>query len=207
MQLWMRKEDRHKLLAFVATLALGTGLAQVTVPLPGGPGVPSGISEEMRKKMQAYRPVFDLTRSVALLNELDQQSGLALTKTQAQKLLPILKDLAARPDLKPADADQILSTIENTVLTDAQLQWMDTTRLQREEQMQQRAPTQGQEQQTQGGGLRLPGGPRSGQNGPGGPRGGLFQAIQQGKPFNPFKEGRAKARLDALIALVSKRIA
>jgi hypothetical protein len=46
---------------------------------------------------------------------------------------------------------------------------------------------------------------QGGPGGQGGPRGGLFQAIQQGKPFNPFKEDPAKKTLSDLIALLSKR--
>jgi hypothetical protein len=33
----------------------------------------------------------------------------------------------------------------------------------------------------------------------------MFQAILQGKPFNPFKEGRAQEALVSLIALLEKR--
>ncbi|RIH92420.1 hypothetical protein Mgrana_01716 [Meiothermus granaticius NBRC 107808] len=203
----------HKTLwMMIAMLALGVGLAQSPTPAPSSPGGRTGMSDEMRKKLQAYRPVFDLTQSVALMNELDRQKGLAFSKAQAQKLLPLLKGLTTRSDLKPAEADKILSTIEDTILTDAQLQWMDTTRLAREEQLRQRTQAQGQQGQ---GGVRLPGAPpigglggqRSGQTRQGGSRAGLFQALQEGKPFNPFKEGRAKENLEALIALLGQRAA
>ncbi|MER3483261.1 MAG: hypothetical protein C4332_09090 [Meiothermus sp.] len=199
----------RKLLIATTVLALGMGFAQnIILPAPP-PGGQTGITNDMRKKMQAYRPVFDLTASVRMMSELDVQKGLAFTKAQAQKLLPILKDLGARADLKPADADKILGNIENNILSDAQVQWMDTTRLQREEQMRQRAQQQGREQQGQASALRMPGGPPLGAFG-GGQRdgqGGFFQAIQDGKPFNPFKEGRAKESLDALVALMTKRAA
>lgn len=190
-------------------LALGVGFAQTPPPPdsphPGGPA--GGVSDAVRKKLQAYRPVFDLTATVQMMSQVDTQKGLAFTRAQAQKLLPILKDLGARADLKPAEAEKILGGIEDNVLSDPQLRWMDTTRLAREEQLRQRA--QGQ---AGGGGLRLPGGPHlggsgDGQGGGGGAHGGFFQAIQEGKPFNPFKEGRAKESLDSLIALMTKRAA
>ncbi|HEU4743199.1 MAG TPA: hypothetical protein VFS50_16500 [Meiothermus sp.] len=189
----------HRFLALLVVLALGAVLAQP------GPGGPPNLTPEMQKKFQEYRPVFDLTSSIRMLAEVDAQKGLAFSKAQAQKLLPILKDLQSRSDLKPADANKILSNIEDSILTPAQLKWMDETQLKRQQEARQRAQ-QGQQGQG-GGGFFGPGGP-GGQNGgnrQGSPRGGLFQAILQGKPFNPFKEGRAAENLQQLITLLSKR--
>lgn len=190
-------------LVLFTVLALGASLAQDFVQQPG-PGGPPNLTPEMQKKIQEYRPVFDLTSSIRMLTEVDAQKGLAFTKAQAQKLLPILKDLQTRTDLKPADASKILSNLEDNILTPAQLKWMDETQLKRQQEARQRAQ-QGQRQ----GGFFGPGGQNGGnrQGGPGGGRGGLFQAILQGKPFNPFKEGRAAENLQALITLLSKRIA
>jgi hypothetical protein len=189
----------RKLLTLLATLALGLGLAQ-----PGpGPGGGFTIDPETRKKFEAFQPVFELTRLVAILDEVDKQKGLAFTKPQAQKLLPVLKDLLTRSDLKPADAEKIQINIEDKILTPAQIKWIDTTQLAREKELRQRRE-QGQGQ-GQGQGQRPPGqGGPGGLGGPGG-RGGFFQAIQQGTPFNPFKEGRGKESLDGIIAVLSKR--
>ena len=177
-----------RLLSLLATLSLGLALAQ---------GGPPNITPEMRQRLEAYRPVFDLVATVGLMNELDQQRGLAFTKAQAQKLLPILRDLQNRADLKPADAGKILSNIEDNILTPAQLKWMDQTILkQREEARQRREQASGQNPQAGQGNFQ----------GPPGGRGGLFQAIALGKPYNPFKEQpRAADNLKNLIALLSKK--
>ncbi|GIW26205.1 hypothetical protein [Meiothermus sp.] len=177
-------------LSLLATLALGVALAQ---------GGPPNITPEMRQRFEAYRPVFDLVATIGLLDELEKQRGLALTKAQAQKLLPILRDLQNRTDLKPADAGKILSNIEDNILTPAQLKWIDETILKQREEARQRREAGGQNPQAGQGNFQGPPG------GPGG-RGGLFQAIAQGKPYNPFKEQpRAADNLKNLIALLSKK--
>ncbi|PZA08502.1 MULTISPECIES: hypothetical protein [unclassified Meiothermus] len=191
------------ILATVLALLSSLALAQEVITNQQGPGAQQS-NPELRKRLEQYRPVFDLMGSLRLMLELDRQKNLSFTKAQAQKLLPILKNLQTRADLKPADAEKILSNIEDNILTPAQLKWMDETQLKRQEEMRQRR--QNREGPTNsfggGGGPNNPGGP----GGQGGPRGGgLFQAIQQGKPFNPFKEGRAAEELQQLIALLSKR--
>lgn len=179
-----------RLIGLLATLALGFALAQ---------GGPPNVSPEMRQRFEAYRPVFDLVGTIGLMDEVEKQRGLAFTKAQATRLLPILRDLQTRADLKPADAEKILTNIENNILTPVQLKWMDQTLLQRrEEARQRREQAGGQGSQTGQGGLQ--GSPR----GPG--QGGFFQAIAQGKPYNPFKEQpRAADNLKNLIALLSKK--
>lgn len=179
-----------RLIGLLTTLALGLALAQ---------GGPPNLSPEMRQRFEAYRPVLDLVATVGLLDELDKQRGLAFTKAQAQKLLPILRDLQSRTDLKPAEASKILSNIEDNILTPAQLKWIDQTILKQREEARQRREAAGQNLQMGQGNVQ--GQPR----GPGG-QGGLFQAVAQGKPYNPFKEQpRAADNLKNLIALLSKR--
>ncbi|GIW33944.1 hypothetical protein [Meiothermus sp.] len=177
-----------RLLSLLTTLALGFALAQ---------GGPPNISPEMRQRFEAYRPVFDLVATLGLMDELDKERGLAFTKAQAQKLLPLLRDLQNRADLKPADASKILTNIEDNILTPAQLKWIDQTILkQREEARQRREQASGQNPQAGQGNFQ----------GPPGGRGGLFQAIAQGKPYNPFKEQpRTADNLKNLIALLSKK--
>jgi hypothetical protein len=179
-----------RLMGWLATLALGLALAQ---------GGPPNLSPEMRQRFEAFRPVLDLVGTIGLMDELDKQRGLAFTKAQAQKLLPILRDLQNRTDLKPADASKMLSTIEDSILTPAQLKWIDQTILKQREEARQRREAAGQNPQAGSGNLQ--GQPR----GPGG-QGGFFQAITQGKPYNPFKEQpRAADNLKNLIALLSKK--
>ena len=71
--------------------------------------------------MQAMQPIFDLVGRVSLLGEIDAQKGLALTKSQAKSLLPILKELQLRADLNAKDATLILAKIEDKILTDQQI--------------------------------------------------------------------------------------
>ncbi|WP_027882319.1 hypothetical protein [Meiothermus rufus] len=173
-------------IGLLAALVLGLALAQ---------GGPPNLTPEMRQRLEAYRPVFDLVATIGLLDELDKQRGLALSKAQAQRLLPILRDLQTRADLKPAEASKILSTIEDSILTPAQLKWMDQTLLQRQEEARRRREqAQGGQGPPAGASPRQPG------------QGGLFQAIAQGRPYNPFKEQpRAAENLKNLIALLSKK--
>ncbi len=130
--------------AFWTLLALGLALAQ---------GGPPNLSPETRQRFEAYRPVFELVATIGLMEELDKQRDLSLTKAQAQRLLPILRDLQNRPDLKPAEAAKALSTIEDSILTPAQLKWMDETLLKRREEARQR-----QGQNPQAGSPQAPGG-------------------------------------------------
>jgi hypothetical protein len=188
---------------FLAMIAAVLALFSVSLAQTGGTG---GPDPAMRARMQAYQPVFDLTGRVSLMLEMDKQKGLAITKAQAKTLLPILKDLQTRADLKPKDATTILSKIEDKILTDKQVTWLDDTQLQREEERRQRFQNGG------GGAPNAAGAPgaggaqgAAGGARPGGARGGMFQAISQGKPFNPFKDDRMGKPLADLIALLAKR--
>ncbi|BAW00741.1 uncharacterized protein TTMY_0328 [Thermus thermophilus] len=148
----------------------------------------------VRERLQAYRPVFELVGTVRLLLEMDGQRGFTLTKAQAQRLLPLLRRLQSLPDLKPVEAERILTEIEEKILTPAQLKWLDTRRL--EVQRARQAPPEGQ-RPGNGQGQR---GANPGGQGPGG-----FQALLRGEPFNPFRQGGAAEDLKALIARLEKR--
>jgi hypothetical protein len=186
--------------SFVIVFALG-GI----IHAQQGPGGPGGPNPAMRAQFEKYRPVFELVSNVRMMSDVDKQKGLAFTKAQAKILLPVLKNLQTRPAITPDDAEKILVNIEDKILTAAQLKWMDAEQLRLQEERRKRA----QQQAQNGGGISLPGqGQGGGQNrqgGAGGPDGGMFQAILQGKPFNPFKEGRAQEALVSLIALLEKR--
>ena len=132
----------------------------------GGPSDPAA-----RARLQAMRPIFDLVGRVGLLREMATQTGLTLIKAKA--LMPILEDLQLRADLNAKNATAILAKIEDKILTDKQVTWLDDTQLGREEERRQR--------------FQNGGAPSVGANGaPLAPAGGgaMFQAITTGKPFN-----------------------
>ncbi len=189
-------------IAFSSLALVGLALAQTG---PGGPPDPA-----MRAKFEKYRPWFNLGGTLRIMVDVDKEPKLAFTKAQAKLALPILKDLGARPALKPEDALKITTTLEDKVVTPAQLKWMDEKRLAQEEDRRKRMAQQG----TQGGGIGLPGtggqgggqaGQGGGQGGPGGGNRAMFDAIQNDKPFNPFKEGRNADTLKELVDLLSKK--
>ena len=188
-------------LAFSSIALVGLVLAQ---------GGPPGQDPAMAAKFQKYRPWFDLGSTVRIMVDVDKEPKLAFTKAQAKLALPILKDLSARPVLKPEDATKITNTLEDKVVSAAQLKWMDEKRLAQEEERRKRMAEQG----TQGGGIGLPraggqGGGQTGQAGgqgrPGGGNRAMFDAIQNDKPFNPFKDGRMADSLKELTDLLSKK--
>jgi hypothetical protein len=204
------------IIAIVSSLLLSHSFAQGDPggPPPGGnPG--GGFGRNTDPKMQAafkkYQPVFDLVGTVNLLVDMDKEKTMAITKDQAKKLAPILKDLGSRPDLKPADATKILTNIEDKILTDKQVTWMDDTRLKQQEERRKRAAANGA---GNNGGVRLPGVGGTGQGGnrpagaggPGGDRRAQMEAMLNGKPFNPFKTGRGQENLKALSDLIAKRV-
>jgi hypothetical protein len=201
---------------------LSTSFAQTD---PGGPppGAPPGNatggrtvpSPQMQAAMKKYQPVTDLVSTINMLAEMDKVQAVAITKAQAKKLAPVLKDLGSRADLKPADATKILTNLEDKILTEKQVNWLDDAQLKRQEERRKRAA------QTTGTGssVRLPGLPGVGQaagagtqnanrpaGGPGGDRQAQMAAMLNGKPFNPFKSGRGQENLKALTALVAKRV-
>ena len=205
-----------KILAIIAIVSslLGSSFAQGDPPPPGaGPGGGFGRNDpKMQAAFKKYQPVMDLVSTVNLMADMDKEKAVAITKDQAKKLVPILKDLGSRADLKPADATKILTNIEDKILTDKQVTWMDDTRLKRQEERRKQAAANG----GSNGGVRLPGvpGTGNGQNanrpagagGPGGDRRAQMEAMLNGKPFNPFKAGRGQENLKALVALIAKRV-
>ena len=198
------------IIAILSSLLFSVSFAQQG---PGGGG-PGGANPQMREAFKKYQPVFDLVSTINLMADMDKEKTLAITKDQAKKLAPILKDLGSRADLKPTDATKILTNIEDKILNDKQVTWMDDTRLKRQEERRKQAEANG----GNNGGVRLPGlpggGPGAGQGnrqaGPGGPGGGdrraQMEAMLNGKPFNPFKTGRSQESLKALTALIAKRV-
>jgi hypothetical protein len=200
------------IIAIFSSLLLSPALAQQNPGGGPGGGGPGGPNPQMREAFKKYQSVFDLVGTVNLLVDMDKEKAVAITKDQAKKLSPILKDLGSRADLKPADATKILTNIEDKILTDKQVTWMDDTRLKRQEERRKQAEANG----GNNGGVRLPGvgapggaqggNRQGGQGGPGGDRRAQMEAMLNGKPFNPFKAGRGQENLKTLMALIAKRV-
>jgi hypothetical protein len=201
---------------FLITLAISSLFAlaiaqQGNPPGPGGGGFRQDPA--FAAKFKKYQPWFDLTSTITLMNDVDKEKGLAFSKAQAKLALPILKDLATRAVLKPEDATKITTKLEDTVINDKQLKWMDDTQLKRDEERRKQQAARAAANASNGGGIRLPGvGGAGGGNRPpgaGGPGGGgqraMFDAIMNDKPYNPFKAGRSADALKTLTATLSKR--
>ncbi len=196
-------------------LTLSSAFAQTATP----GGANGGANPARRAQFAKFQSIFDLSSTINLIPDVDKETGLAFTKDQAKKLLPILADLAKRPGIKPEEATKILDNIENKILTIKQLQKMDEIRLKQAEDRRKR-----REANPNGGGFAGGNGGNGGGNGNGGnaggngggngggnaangggPRGGGFADLLQGKPYNPFKEGRGKQTLDDAVALLKKK--
>ncbi len=208
----------------VSSFALvGLAFAQQQPPTGGQPG---GGQGNMRAVMEKYRPWFDLSESLSLMQEVDKQKGLEFTKAQVKIGLPTLTDLSKRAALATKDATKILDTLETKFVSAKQLIWMDKTRLAREEERRKRAEARRLQQQGNGqapnvgalaqgaasgrpagaGGFGGRPGGQNGQTGTPDPRArALFDAMQNNKPFNPFKSGVQSDELKKFMALLAKR--
>ena len=145
------------------------------------------------KVLKKYAPWFDLMYTVDAMARVDRQPGLAFTAKQAGAGLPILDDLGNRADLKLEEATKINKLLEDKVASDAQVKWIakDRERLEAE-----RKKKGGNEPPV---GLSRPDGP------PNPAVFGMIQAMNGGKPYNPFKGGPAEGDLKALRAILEKR--
>ena len=164
---------------------------------------PRQMTPEMQARMRQMQPVIDLAQTVRLLPELEKTPATAMSRAQAQKLLPILQALQKATAVQPNDAKKYLTQIEDSIMTEKQLTAMDSIQLKAE---QERAARRAQAQA--GGsaaGVRIPGVPGGGFGG--GRLGGAQGANAQGaaaRPgqFNPFKQGRQADALKAYICLL-----
>ncbi|WP_295818313.1 hypothetical protein [uncultured Deinococcus sp.] len=167
---------------------------------------PRQMTPEMQARMRQMQPVIDLAQTVRLLPELEKTPATAMSRAQAQKLLPILQALQKATAVQPNDAKKYLTQIEDSIMTEKQLTAMDSIQLKAE---QERAARRAQAQA--GGsaaGVRIPGVPGGGFGG--GRLGGAQGANAQGaaaRPgqFNPFKQGRQADALKAYIAVLQKK--
>lgn len=155
------------------------------------------IDPAQRAQMQAFQPVLDLSRTLRMLPEMHKQKGLAISKAQASKLIPILRDIQTRKSLKPKDADALLVKIEDT-LSDAQLTWIDKQQVRRPGQGGQNGQNgqNGQGGQFQGNRQNRQGG-QGGNRGPGG-----LQSMMTAA--NPFAVDPLKDQVTSLLGTLQK---
>jgi hypothetical protein len=177
-------------------------------PMGGMPmGGPPQFTEAERTKFEAYRPVMQLVREVNILDRLTSAGKLTLSAAQAKQVVPLLKGLAARKDIKP-DAAKMAQTSLHKILTPAQIQQLEAERPPRGGRFGRPGgpggpPPNGMPPPPRDGEMPPPpfGGPNANRNGrvgpppggmppghgrSGGPNGGPMEAIRTGKPFNPF---------------------
>jgi hypothetical protein len=195
---------------FAALLALApfasaqTARPSTTPPAAGQaqPGQPGGPRDP------AFAATFDLLREVNGLSQLNKDPKTAISRAQAQKLLPILKGLQGAKTLPAASATKTLTQLEG-VLTDTQLSALDALALKRQQggpgqfgQGGQRGQT-GQRNQAQGN--QLQGGQgQFGQRGPGDAQGNATGRPARTPSMNPFTQGRGAQGLSALITTLTQ---
>ncbi|WP_412030228.1 hypothetical protein [Deinococcus yunweiensis] len=183
----------------VTALALGTLATAQTAPRQ--------MTPEMQARMKQMQPVIDLAQTVRLLPELEKTPATAMSKAQAQKLLPILQAIQKATMVQPNDAKKYLTQIEDSIMTEKQLTAMDSIQLKAE---QERAARRAQAQAGGGTpGVRIPGVPGGGFGGarPAGQGQNAQAQGAGGQPgqFNPFKQGRQADALKAYIAVLQKK--
>lgn len=88
-----------------------------------------------------------LIRLVRDLKEIDKDKKIAINRTQAQKLIPILQNLGKVQQLPKKEAEKFISQIEG-VLSDAQLTYLDKLQIERQKRMEELRQRISQQNQT-----------------------------------------------------------
>lgn len=88
-----------------------------------------------------------LIRLLRDLRELDKDKKVAITKSQAQKLIPILQNLGKVQQLPKKEAEKFINQIEG-VLSDAQLTYLDKLQIERQKRMEELRQRMSQQRQT-----------------------------------------------------------
>lgn len=88
-----------------------------------------------------------LIRLLRDLRELDKDKKIAITKSQAQKLIPILQNLGKVQQLPKKEAEKFINQIEG-VLSDAQLTYLDKLQIERQKRMEELRQRMSQQRQT-----------------------------------------------------------
>lgn len=141
-----------------------------------------------------------LLRLIQDLNELEKDKKLALNKNQAKKLIPILQDLMKKESLPSKEAEKFIDKIES-ILTDAQITFLDKLQIERQERLRQLR----QQQQNQGQQGQIPPQNRPSRNIDKDMEK-VIQGWMQGKPLNPYYYVKAfKDRLNEFIERLKKK--
>uniref|UniRef100_A0A7C3RKQ2 Uncharacterized protein n=1 Tax=Dictyoglomus thermophilum TaxID=14 RepID=A0A7C3RKQ2_DICTH len=91
---------------------------------------PQTQTQQQRRNFMSQEVQY-LIRLIRDLRELDKDKKVAITKNQAQKLIPILQELLKTNMLPKKEADKFISRIE-TVLTDEQITYLDKLQIERQ---------------------------------------------------------------------------
>ncbi len=174
---------------FAAAQTQTQGTQTPGIQTPGAPG----------QRNPALAATFDLVREVNGLSELNKSPKTAITRAQAQKLLPILKGLQTAKTLPPATATRLLTQIEDT-LSDPQLTALDALALKRQQGFRPGGQAGGQGRPAGAAGQGFQGGQfQGGQGGAG--QGSAAQRRQPGG--NPFLFGRMTQGLNDLVKVLT----
>lgn len=189
------------------TILITTALVVTTLAAAQSSTQNRQLTPEQRARMAQMQPIFDLSQTIRLLPDLEKNKATALSKTQAQTLLPILTTLQKANAIQPNDAKKYLTQIEDKILTEKQLTALDALVIKAQKE---REAARAQ-RQASGQTPRIPGVPgglipgqrpntnQNGQNAQG-------QNGQNGqRQFNPFKQGRGAEALKAYIAVLQKK--
>ncbi len=88
-----------------------------------------------------------LVRLIRDLRELDKDKKVAITKVQAQKLIPVLQELSKVQQLPKKEAEKFINRIEG-ILTDAQITYLDKLQIERQKRMEELRQRISQQPQT-----------------------------------------------------------
>jgi hypothetical protein len=144
------------------------------------------------KLLSAYRGWVDLMGTMNTLLEMNKQPGLSMNKDQAKKIVPILKHLQAREDLRPNEALEIMEKLERNTASKTQQQYLETAKQQRNEEI--------RRANASGGRPNLPFVRISFA------LFGMVQAVEKDTvPYNPFRGGPGEDDLQRLKALLEQR--
>jgi hypothetical protein len=169
------------------------GDAGVTSPAESFSLVLAQTSPSNSKLLSTYRGWVDLMGTINALLEMDKQLGLSFGKDQAKKIVPILKHLQTREDLRPQEALEVIEKLERgTASSKKQQQYLETAKRQRDEEIRQANAS--------GGRPNLPFVRISFA------LFGMVQAVENDTiPYNPFRGGPGEDDLQRLKALLEQR--
>jgi hypothetical protein len=147
------------------------------------------LADPAAKLTSTYRGWLELMGTNYSLLEMDKQPGLALSKDQAKKLLPVLKDLAKRENLRPKEATGISNQLADIGGgTPKQQQYLETISKSHNQAIDKARASGGQPDLPF---VRI--------------NFAMFGMVQAKQPYNPFKAGPGEDDLKKLSILLETR--